>query len=197
MNPRSRNILTVVILVLVAALLLFLFFRWVIAQQPRNTAEVNQPATSQNKQKNEQRQAGDDGADYPLQLFFIVPKVGGEEACDNTPRSIIQNTQSKDSIRVALEKLFAIKDQYYGENKLYNSLHQSDLTIKNITHQGDRTVIDLSGEINLTGTCDPAFAESQIQQTVQAAARQQFDDNDYTVEINFGGKSLHEALGLR
>jgi hypothetical protein len=196
MNTSSRNVLVAIVLVIVGALVMFLFFRWVVAQQDDKPANNQEQSSVQGANTEEKDGLTDNNAEYPVQTYFIVPQTGGEEACANTPRSAIYNTQSKDLTRAALEKLFAIKTQYYGNNKLYNALWESNLAIESITNKDNRVVIALNGTFKLEGTCDPAFAEVQITQTAGVAARQQYGQDDEAVEITVGGKPLYEALGL-
>ncbi len=70
-------------------------------------------------------------------------------------------------LRASLEQLFASKDQYYGQSKLYNALYQSNLLIDYIeVNKGGIASIELAGSYKLGGVCDGPRFVSQIQQTV-------------------------------
>jgi hypothetical protein len=64
-----------------------------------------------------------------------------------------------------LEKLFAAKQQLYGESGYYNALYQSDLQVAKVTIEQGKAIIHLTGTIMLGGACDAPRVEAQIEQT--------------------------------
>jgi hypothetical protein len=68
-------------------------------------------------------------------------------------------------LTAALKELLGLREQYYGESKLYNALYQSNLKLEGVAITGGRATINLSGTLNLGGTCDAPRVASQIQET--------------------------------
>jgi hypothetical protein len=94
-------------------------------------------------------------------------------------------------LRAALEKLFSIKQQYYGESGLYNALYQSNLQVENVTIQSGVATINLSGTLTLGGECDNPRVEAQIEGTaLQFHTVQQ-------VSVFLNGKPLKDVLSLK
>jgi hypothetical protein len=90
----------------------------------------------------------------------------------------------------ALEKLFAVKNQFYGESGLYNSLYQSDLKVDSLTVDGNKkATLKLSGTHMLGGVCDDPRFEEQIKETVL-----QFKDLIGSVDIFINGKPIKDVL---
>jgi hypothetical protein len=68
-----------------------------------------------------------------------------------------------------IRALFDIKDQYYGESGLYNSLYQSKLDQVSIkSADGKNVTMNLKGEFMLGGTCDSPRFEAQLKETIMA-----------------------------
>jgi hypothetical protein len=94
-------------------------------------------------------------------------------------------------LTAALEQLFAIDSEYYGESGLYNVLHRSDLRLERAVVAQGRATIELAGELRLGGVCDSPRVEAQI----QATARQFSTVNEVVVTLN--GQPLEEVLSAR
>lgn len=98
-------------------------------------------------------------------------------------------TRSVGTAKDALTKLFAIKEQNYGESGLYNALYQSELKIDSLTVDNKKATLKLSGEYKLGGVCDnPRFGE-QIKETVL-----QFRDIFSDVDVFINNTPLEEIL---
>ncbi len=90
----------------------------------------------------------------------------------------------------ALTKLFAVKQQYYGESGLYNSLYQSDLKVDSlVTDSNKKVTLKLSGQMVLGGVCDNPRIEGQIRSTIL-----QFKNLYTDVDIYLNNKPLKELL---
>ncbi|MGN6361874.1 MAG: GerMN domain-containing protein, partial [Thermomicrobiales bacterium] len=68
-------------------------------------------------------------------------------------------------ITQALTALFAIKQQFYGQSGLEDSLYQSNLAVNKVELQGGVAAVYLSGSLTLGGVCDDPRAEGQITAT--------------------------------
>jgi spore germination protein GerM len=98
---------------------------------------------------------------------------------------------TKDVLKAALERLLALKTQYYGQSGLYNALYQSDLHLDGVNIKDGVAIINLSGSLQIGGECDSPRVEAQINQTaLQFAAVK-----DVSVSIN--GRTLQDALSLK
>ncbi len=65
-------------------------------------------------------------------------------------------------LRAALNALLSIRDPYYGESGLYNSLYQSNLQVGDVTITDGQAVIHLTGTLMLGGECDIPRVEAQL-----------------------------------
>lgn len=95
------------------------------------------------------------------------------------------------SISGALKRLFAVRDQHYGDSGLYNALYQSQIAIGEVTFGNDTATVPLSGSFRSGGTCDDPRIIEQITATVK-----QFPEVK-TATITFSGKPLAEALSQK
>ena len=103
----------------------------------------------------------------------------------------VETTPTKEVLRASLEKLLALKEQYYGESGLYNALYQSDLQLESITLENGKAEIYLTGTMMLGGVCDNPRVEAQLEATVLQFSTVQ------EVSIFINGKPLEEALSLQ
>jgi hypothetical protein len=94
-------------------------------------------------------------------------------------------------LRAALEKLFSIKSQFYGESGLYNALYQSNLHVDDAVVANGTATVHLSGSTALGGVCDDPRFGAQITETIL-----QFPTvNNAVVFIN--GQRLEDFLSGR
>lgn len=92
-------------------------------------------------------------------------------------------------VQAALEQLFAIREQFYGQSGLYNALYQSNLAFESLTidAQGAATLA-LSGALLSGGVCDDPRIQAQIEETVRQFPQVQ------SVSVLLNGKPLADLL---
>ena len=98
---------------------------------------------------------------------------------------------SQDAMQAALEALFAIKEQFYGEAGLYNALYQSDLQVESASVEDGKATVHLAGTLMLGGTCDNPRVQAQIEETVLQFAAV----SEVTVFLN--DTPLQDVLSLK
>ena len=101
----------------------------------------------------------------------------------------IQPTQGV--LKAAFQALLALKEQYYGQSGLYNSLYQSDLQLESAKIENGKATIRLSGTLQLGGECDNPRVAAQL----EATARQFSTVTDVSIFVN--DKTLADALSLK
>jgi hypothetical protein len=94
-------------------------------------------------------------------------------------------------LTAALERLFSIKSDYYGESGLYNALYRSSLRIESVHVASGRADIRLVGNLQLGGVCDNPRVEAQIKETAR-----QFSTVDEVV-VYLNGQRLEDVLSGR
>jgi len=124
-----------------------------------------------------------------VKIFFIAMEdngaLGKKIGCNDSAVAALRNVESsKATMQGALEELLSIKDQYYGESGLYNSLSLANLQVEQVTIENGKATIRLSGEYSFTGVCEDARFMSQIEETAM-----QFDEVK-DVEIILNSRSL-------
>lgn len=116
-----------------------------------------------------------EGSTGPLGPFgcghYLVPVVRGE----------IPPTTADRQIAYALLELLSIKDQFYGQSGLMNTLYQSNLTLQNVTVDGTtgQATVKISGQVMLDGECSAPLFQAQIEQTAL-----QFSASGVSIFIN-------------
>jgi len=91
-------------------------------------------------------------------------------------------------LRGALDRLFAVRTQYYGQSGLYNALFRSDLHIVSVTITNSIAEIKLSGSLTLGGVCDAPRVQAQLEEiALQFSTVKQ-------VNIFVNGKRLQDLL---
>ena len=160
-----------------------------------NTEEVGNEEELENE--NEETTNAGDASRAIVSVYLVALEDNGETGqqigCGDSLVPVVRPATDPGSdeaaITNAMEELFAIKDEKYGESGLYSALYQSDLTVDSVAVSEDGVAtVELSGDIVLNGTCDTPRAKEQILSTAT-----QFSNID-TVEINLNGKPLDEAL---
>lgn len=91
-------------------------------------------------------------------------------------------------LTAALEKMFAIDEQYYGQSGLYNALYPSNLSVQGIDINNRHATIALTGDLQAGGTCDVPRIEAQLKET----ARQYYTIDTVSVTVN--GQPLENML---
>jgi LysM repeat protein len=109
-----------------------------------------------------------------INFFLIIPEDNGESGplvgCGDSAVAVWRDRTRTDSIpddlQASLEELFSIKTEAYGETGFVHSLHNSDLAVQSVAVDNGSAVIDLTGTLQLVGTCADARMEAQILLTV-------------------------------
>ena len=130
-------------------------------------------------------------------IYFVALETkddsGNTFGCGDSLVAVdVKYAPSKDEsvAKDTLQKLFAVKQQSYGESGLYNSLYQSDLEVESLTADADKkATLKLTGEMKLGGACDNPRFEEQIKTTVL-----QFKNLYSSVDIYLNGKPLKDLL---
>jgi len=131
-----------------------------------------------------------------VKIYFVAlgdngrsgPKIG----CDDSiipVEVMIEPTTAP--LTAALNQLFAIKSQYYGQSGLYNALYRSNLHLDSAVVEGGRATVRLSGQLQLGGVCDDPRVEAQIEATAR-----QFATVD-EVDVYLNGQRLEDVLSER
>jgi hypothetical protein len=105
-----------------------------------------------------------------VQVFLIALEDNGQSGklvgCGDSAVPVqVTTAPTQGVLRVALEALLSIKEQYYGEAGLYNALYQSDLRVDSVTIENGLATIHLSGTLLLGGVCDSPRVQAQIEET--------------------------------
>jgi spore germination protein GerM len=94
-------------------------------------------------------------------------------------------------LKDTLSLLFSLKDRFYGESGLYNSLYQSNLKVDSAKIENGIATIKLSGNLMLGGVMDNPRVKAQITETAL-----QFSTIK-EVRIFINDKTIDEALSLK
>ena len=122
-------------------------------------------------------------------IHLISLNDGGLLGCGDTLVPVtVEIPSTRGVLRASLEKLLAVKTQYYGESGLYNALYQSQLTIDDVRIDNRVATIWLSGQVVLGGVCDAPRVQAQLEQ-----AARQFSTVD-SVQIYVNGNRLQDVL---
>jgi hypothetical protein len=130
-------------------------------------------------------------------IFLVALDDNGQSGmpigCGDSLIPVQVQVESADSVEgqitAALEKLFSIDDQFYGESGLYNALYQSDLSVSSVDVSNGHADVDLSGSLQVGGVCDEPRVEGQIRQTIL-----QFDGID-SATVTLNGHELFDDQG--
>ena len=113
---------------------------------------------------------------------YLVPVTRGD----------IPPTTTDKQIAYTLTDLFSIKDQFYGQSGLYNTLYQSNLVVERIElDAAGHANIYLTGDYLLAGECTNPLFQAQIEYT----ARQVASVSSVAVFIN--GTAIEQLLSGR
>ena len=106
-----------------------------------------------------------------VKVFLIALEDNGQAGpavgCGDSVVAIEREVPpTSEPLKAALQELFKIKEQFYGQSGLYNALYQSDLRIDGVTLTGGKATVRLSGNTRLGGVCDDPRFVAQIRETV-------------------------------
>ena len=109
-----------------------------------------------------------------IKFYLIIPEDNGQSGplvgCGDSAIAVWRDRARTGSlagdIRASLEELFSIETMAYGQSGFVHSLHDADLTVQRVVAKEDAVVIDLTGTLQLVGTCGDARMETQVLLTV-------------------------------
>lgn len=134
---------------------------------------------------------------FEVTIYLVALEDGGASGpvigCGDSLVAIQRPVAPTDRpIEAALNELFSIKEQYFGESGLYTALYQSDLAVESVlVDAGGAANVALTGQFMVGGACDTPRFIGQIEQTVLAAP------GVSTATILLNGQSLEESLSTR
>ena len=134
---------------------------------------------------------------FEVTIFLVALEDGGVSGpavgCGDSLVAVRRPVAPTDRpIQAALNELFAIKEQFFGESGLYTALYQSNLVVESALVDANGTAnVALTGQFMLGGTCDTPRFIGQIEQTVLAVP------GVNAVNILLNGQTLEEALSTR
>jgi len=67
-------------------------------------------------------------------------------------------------LRASIETLLSGRKEFYGEQRYYNTLHQSNLRLQDVLFTDKQVTILLQGELILEGACDDPRALAQLEE---------------------------------
>ncbi len=131
-----------------------------------------------------------------VQIYLIAiddnGNSGPQVGCGDSAVAVSVEIQpTKEVLRASLEKLLSLKQQFYGESGLYNSLYQSELQIDKISLENGKAEIYLTGTTALGGVCDNPRFEAQLTYTVLQFSTIQ------EVSIFINGRPIKDVLSLK
>ncbi len=131
-----------------------------------------------------------------VNLYFIALNDNGQSGkkigCNDSVIPVQVSIEPTTApLRAALEKLFSIKDQFYGQSGLYNALYQSNLHVDDAAVANGTATVHLSGNTALGGVCDDPRFGAQITETIL-----QFPTVTNAV-VYINGKRLEDFLSGR
>jgi hypothetical protein len=128
-----------------------------------------------------------------VKIFLIAVNDGGAHGktigCNDSVVPVqVAITPTVGVLRAALNKLFEVKAQNYGDSGLYNALYQSDLGIESLAVVNGVAVMRLTGSLVMGGECDSPRVKAQLEETAL-----QFSTVS-TTDITINGKPLDDVL---
>lgn len=132
-----------------------------------------------------------------VMIFLVALEDGGKNGiavgCGDSLIAVNRPVNPTDRpIQVALQELFAVKEQILGQSGLYNALWQSHLQVLSVAVNGNGVAtVSIIGQVQMGGVCDTPRFKGQIVQTVLAAP----GVKGAAVFIN--GQSIDQVLSLK
>lgn len=109
-----------------------------------------------------------------VKLFFILEegkgKFGRMVGCgDSVVPVVVKIAPTTTPLKAAFVQLLAAKDENYCQTGLMNSLHQSSLSVKDVSvnNKTKTAFIKLAGEYKDSGHCDTPRAQAQLVETAK------------------------------
>lgn len=94
-------------------------------------------------------------------------------------------------VEAALQALFEERNFDVGGDGLMNALYQSELTVQDVTIEGDNVTVDLAGQPMSGGTCADPQIIAQLENTALANA------GTYTAEIFVAGEPIRDFMSQK
>jgi hypothetical protein len=140
--------------------------------------------------------ADQSGAVSRVTLYLVAlgddGRIGRPIGCNDSLVPVeVEVGPTRTPLRSVLEQLLLIENATQGDTKLYNALDRSDLTIDDVTLDGSKAVIALSGDLRLGGVCDAPRVEEQIRATALHFS------TVTKVDVSINGMPLEEVLSAR
>lgn len=131
-----------------------------------------------------------------VKIFMIAIGDNGKSGpligCGDSAVAVdVSVAPTKGVLKAALTSLLGVGSKDYGESGLYNSLYQSDLSLKSVSITKGVATISLTGKVLLGGECDDPRLYAQIEKTAL-----QFSTVK-SVVIYLNGKNLKDVLSLK
>lgn len=193
--PKYWVFAGIIVIVLLAVL------AFVISQEPtppQNQSPIpsSQPTSLPSLQASSSVVGSPSSQQTTVKLYFLAledqGKSGQKIGCGDSLVPIsVEIPQTPAVLKSAYEKLFSLKDRFYGQSGLYNALYQSNLELESVTITNNTALVRLTGNFQLGGECDNPRVKAQLEQTAL-----QFESVK-SVEITINGKPLDEALSLK
>lgn len=156
------------------------------------TVSTISPTTALSPSVSPQPSEGSQATVNQVKIVLIALSSGGGIGCGDGTQQVVRNiTPTTAPLKAAMQELLAQKSQYYGQSGLYNALYQSNLSVQNVSIDNGIATINLSGTLQLGGTCDSPRVQAQLEQT----ALQFPTVNKADIFIN--GKLLKDALSQK
>lgn len=126
--------------------------------------------------------SGHDGVEFP---------GCGDQLVETTvPAQGSGQVGSAERVEAGIKALLANED-YEHSDGLVNALYQSELTLQDVTLEGDTVVVELSGQPISAGTCDDPRIISQLEYTAATNA------GAYTARVLVDGTPIQEHLSQK
>ncbi|MBU6361491.1 MAG: hypothetical protein WCL57_12665 [Chloroflexota bacterium] len=107
-----------------------------------------------------------------VKIFLVAPndngKSGPKIGCNDSLVAVDRDIKPTQAVlTAALNELFAIKTQSYGQSGLITALYQSNLQLKSAQVVNGRMIVHLMGNYKLGRACDMSRFKEQISATVR------------------------------
>lgn len=145
----------------------------------------------------------DNGVNQPVNglisrtyMYLIALEDAGQSGpligCNDSAVPVIIDVEPTTTpMTAAINRLLSLNEQNYGESGLYNALYQSNLALEGITLTNREAVINLTGELIVSGVCDEPRVLAQLERTAL-----QYENID-NVTILLNGETLPTQISGR
>lgn len=167
---------------------------------PSQSASTS-PSTSASPSASASASASEPAAATEATVYWVGPagQSGGIEfpGCgevlveDTVPVSDAGAVGDPALVEAALQALFEERNFDVGSDGLMNALYQSELTVQDVSIEGDTVTVDLAGQPMSGGTCADPQIIAQLENTAIANA------GTYTAEILVAGEPIQEFMSQK